>query len=206
MSDPQADIANKNKKIFASVMLLVIIMVGVSFAAVPMYNLFCRVTGFGGTTQTAEALPDQILERQITILFNADTGRNMPWSFKPEERSTRVKLGERGFTNFIAFNPMEIPVVGTAIYNVVPNKAGKYFHKVQCFCFDEQLLNPGERMNMPVMFFVDPSLNDDPSMEDIDTITLSYTFFRAESEALDQALEEFYNQQEIPDPADGQTP
>ena len=195
MSDPRADIARKNKKIFASIMLLVVIMVGASFAAVPLYNLFCSVTGFGGTTQTSQELPEQILEREITILFNADTGRNMPWSFKPEERSRTVKLGERGFTNFIALNPMDVPVVGTAIYNVVPNKAGKYFHKVQCFCFDEQLLNPGERMNMPVMFFVDPSLNDDPSMEDVDTITLSYTFFRAESEALDQALEEFYNQQ-----------
>lgn len=194
------EIAKKNQRVFFRVMLIVLFMVGLSFAAVPLYDVFCRVTGFGGTTQYAQEYPDQILEREMTVLFNADTGRNMPWDFKPEERSVKIKVGDRGLTNYIAHNPKDLPVTGTAIYNVIPQKAGKYFHKVQCFCFDEQLLPPGERMNMPVMFFIDPAINDDKSMDDVDTITLSYTFFRAESEDLDKALEEFYNQKEISTP------
>jgi len=190
---PQNDLARKNKRTFLGVLMFVALMVGVSFAAVPLYDLFCRVTGFGGTTQVAAALPDRVSERTMTINFNADTGRGMPWQFKPTMRNIDVKLGQRGVTSYISKNPTARPVTGTAIYNVTPLKAGKYFHKIQCFCFDEQTLQAGEEADMPVLFYVDPALEDDPSMDDVKTITLSYTFFRAQSDELDSAMEEFYN-------------
>lgn len=172
---------------------VVIGMLGLSFAAVPMYSLFCRVTGFGGTTQTAQALPGQIIDRTITIKFNADISPNMPWDFHPEQREIDVKLGQRGFTAYRAVNKAGIPVTGTALYNVTPLKAGQYFHKIQCFCFDEQTLAPNENVSMPVLFYVDPSMNDDPNMNDVHTITLSYTFYPADSKALEDALEAFYD-------------
>lgn len=170
-------------------------MVTLSFASVPLYDLFCRVTGFGGTTQVSESLPSEVIDRQMRIQFNADTSRQMVWEFGPEIRSVNVNVGERGLVNFIAHNPADSPTAGTAVYNVTPLKAGKYFHKVQCFCFDEQILQPGQEVNMPVMFFVDPAIDDDPNMEDVETITLSYTFFKTDSSELDQALEDFYNSQ-----------
>ncbi len=173
---------------------IVLGMAALAYASVPLYDMFCRVTGFGGTTQVAESLPDKIIDRTITIKFNADTSRNLPWNFKPEQRSVDVKLGQKGLTAYSAHNKAEKLTTGTAIYNVTPLKAGKYFHKIQCFCFDEQTLQAGQKVDMPVMFYVDPALNDDPNMNDVQNITLSYTFFRAESEELDQALERFYNQ------------
>lgn len=189
------NIHRKNKRILLAVLTTVVVMVGVSFAAVPMYRLFCQVTGFGGTTQTAQELPDQILEREVVVHFNAATAPNMPWIFKPEERSIKVKLGQRGLTSYRSKNKANIPTSGTAIYNVTPLKVGKYFHKIQCFCFDEQTLAAGEEMQMPVLFFVDPSMNDDPNMNDVKSITLSYTFYPADSKALEQGLEEFYEQE-----------
>ncbi len=192
--DQQA-LIDKNKRTGIAVLLFVFIMVGVSFAAVPLYDLFCRVTGFGGTTQVANALPaeNQIIDRTVKINFNADTSQNMPWNFKPEMRSVNVKLGQRGLTSFLAENPLKIPITGTAIYNVTPLKAGKYFNKIQCFCFDEQTLMPNQSMSMPVMFFLDPEMHRDPDMDDVKTITLSYTFFKTETKELEDALEGFYN-------------
>lgn len=169
-------------------------MVGLSFASVPLYNLFCRMTGFDGTTQTAATLPDHILDRTITIKFNASTGPHMMWDFKPELREIDVRLGEKGLAAFHAKNRSNTVTAGTAIYNVTPFKAGKYFHKIQCFCFDEQALQPGQDVSMPVMFFVDPALNDDPDMEDVKVITLSYTFYPVESKELEDALDAFYNE------------
>ena len=192
-----AEMSKKNAKTGLIILAVVIGMCAMSFAFVPLYDLFCRVTGFSGTTQVAENLPDQILERQVTIKFNAQTNKNLPWDFKPEQREVRVQLGQRGLTAYNATNKESIPTAGTAVYNVLPLKVGKYFHKIQCFCFDEQILKPGESMNMPVMFYVDPAMNDDPLMEDVDTITLSYTFFVAESEELDSALEAFYNDETV---------
>lgn len=196
MSNLQHDqeLIRKNARTGLTVLAVVIGMVGVSFAAVPLYDLFCRVTGFGGTTQTAEALPGVVLDRKVTINFNADTDRAMPWDFKPEQRSIEVKLGQKGLTAYHAKNTSSAPVTGTAVYNVTPLKAGKYFHKIQCFCFGEQTLKPGEDVDMPVMFFVDPKMNEDPAMEDVKTITLSYTFYKAETQALDKALEVYYSQ------------
>lgn len=195
--DIHAEQSRKNARLGIAILTVVIGMAAMSFAFVPLYNLFCRVTGFGGTPITAENLPDQILDREVTVKFNANTNKNLPWDFKPEQREIIVKLGQRGITAFSAYNKENRPTGGTAIYNVTPLKVGKYFHKVQCFCFDEQILNPKELVDMPVLFYVDPAMNDDPLMEDVDTITLSYTFFPASSEELDQALEAFYNDEAI---------
>lgn len=201
------DLIRKNARLGLMVLVVVAGMIALSFAAVPFYDMFCRVTGFGGTTQTADALPGTVLDRTITIKFNADTGLNMPWDFHPEEREIDVKLGQRGLTSYYAHNRANQPTAGTALYNVTPLKAGKYFHKIQCFCFDEQILQAGQEVSMPVLFYVDPAMNEDRNMDDVQTITLSYTFFPARSEELDKALEEFYNDDEdLSEPAPRQNP
>jgi len=186
---------DKNTKTLVSVLGVVAAMLTLAFASVPLYDAFCRVTGFGGTTQISDAAPseDQILDRQITVKFNGDTNRNLNWSFKPDKRETKVNVGQQGFISFKAQNRDSVPVAGTAVYNVTPLKAGKYFHKTQCFCFDRQLLTPKQSMDMPVVFYIDPSIADDRNMDDVKTITLSYSFFKADSKALDAALEQFYN-------------
>lgn len=194
-SQSDQDLIRKNARTGLAVFFVVCGMAGLAFAAVPLYDLFCRVTGFGGTTQVSEALPGEILDRVITIKFNADTSRDMLWDFKPEMREIDVRIGERGLTAYSARNTSDKPTAGTAIYNVTPLKAGQYFHKIQCFCFDEQILAPQEEVSMPVMFYVSPELDQDPNMDDVSTITLSYTFFPAESKELDDALEAFYNQE-----------
>ena len=153
-------------------------MVGLAFASVPLYELFCRVTGFGGTTQVADSAPETISDRRITVRFNADVSPKLPWDFKPEETSVELRVGEPGLAFYVATNEAARPTTGTANFNVTPDKAGIYFSKVQCFCFEEQELKPGESMRMGVSFFVDPALLDDPGMADVETITLSYTFFR----------------------------
>lgn len=185
--------ARKNRAVLVAVMGAVCAMIALTYASVPLYRLFCQVTGFGGTTQTAQTLPDHVLGRAVTVRFNADTAPGMPWDFAAPPRGVTLKLGQRGVTAFTARNRDAGPVSGTALYNVTPDKAGKYFHKMQCFCFQEQTLRPGEKVNMPVVFFIDPALADDPQMDDVDTITLSYTFFRADSPALERGLEGFYN-------------
>lgn len=189
-------LVRKNARTGLIVLGIVVGMIGLAFASVPLYDLFCRVTGFGGTTQTAETLPDHIIDRDITIKFNADTNRDLPWDFKPEMREITVKLGQRGITSYSAYNQGTQATTGMAVYNVTPLKAGKYFHKIQCFCFDNQTLQAKEKVDMPVLFFIDPKMNDDPSMEDVTTITLSYNFFPSESKALEEATEAFYNTEE----------
>lgn len=193
-SQQQQDLIRKNAHTGLMVLAIVIAMIGLSFASVPLYRLFCQATGFGGTTQTAQNLPEQVLERQITVKFNADTGLNMPWDFKPDMREITVHLGEKGLASFTAHSRLPRPTTGTALYNVTPPKAGKYFHKIQCFCFDKQTLEPGQTISMPVVFYVDPALDQDPNMADVKTITLSYTFYEADSKALEDALEGFYNE------------
>ena len=186
-------LVRKNARTGLTVLGIVVMMVGVSFAAVPLYDLFCRVTGFGGTTQTSAALPDRIVDRVVTVRFDANTGRNMPWDFKPEMREIQVRLGEKGITSYNAHNRLSKTTTGTALYNVTPAKAGIYFNKIQCFCFAEQALAPGESMDMPVLFYVDPAMADDPDMADVTTITLSYTFYEASSKELEDAMDGFYN-------------
>ena len=156
--------------------------IGLSYAAVPLYRLFCQVTGFGGTTQVAEAAPAAALERRMTIRFNADVDPALPWSFQPVAREVTVRVGEQALAFYRATNRGSEPVVGTATFNVTPLKAGAYFDKIDCFCFSEQRLGPGESADLPVSFFVDPKLVQDRKLDDVSTITLSYTFFRAQSQ------------------------
>ena len=189
------DLVQKNARTGLIVLAVVLSMIGLAFASVPLYSLFCRVTGFGGTTQTAAALPDRIIDRIVTVKFNADTGLNMPWEFKPDLREVNVRMGERGLASFTAHNTSNKPVAGTALYNVTPPKAGQYFHKIQCFCFDQQILAPNQKVSMPVMFYIDPAMDDDPNMKDVKVITLSYTFYESETEELESAMEGFYNVQ-----------
>ena len=184
---------DKNAKTLSCILLVVAGMVGLAFASVPLYRLFCQVTGFGGTTMVSDKLPDKVLDRTVTIKFDANTSRNINWDFRPEKHQETVKLGQQGLISFLAKNKDRIPTAGTAIYNVTPDKVGKYFHKTQCFCFGDQTLQPGQEMPMPVVFYIDPAMNDDPAMEDVKSITLSYTFFPAASEELDKAMEAFYN-------------
>ena len=158
-------------------------MVGMSFAAVPLYNLFCRVTGYGGTTQVAERESTVILDRKITVRFNADTAKNMPWQFRPLQKEITVRVGETGLALYEAYNPTNRRIAGNAVYNVTPSKAGLYFDKVACFCFDEQVLEPGQRVEMPVQFYVDPEIVKDSNLDDVKTITLSYTFFIDEEDS-----------------------
>jgi cytochrome c oxidase assembly protein subunit 11 len=157
---------------------LVVGMVGLSFAAVPLYRLFCQVTGFAGTPNIVAAGSATTLERRVTVRFNADTDRNLPWYFRPAQASVQLQLGEQGLAHYEARNLSDRTIVGTATFNVTPLKAGQYFSKIECFCFTEQRLEPGQTVDMPVAFYVDPRLNDDPSMADVTTITLSYTFYR----------------------------
>jgi cytochrome c oxidase assembly protein subunit 11 len=174
-----ATLRRRNVTVMLSLVGLVGFMTGLSFAAVPLYDLFCRVTGFGGTTQVATALPERVVDRQVRVRFNADVNAQLGWTFRPEVREVTVRPGEPATVLYVAQNTSKAPVVGTATYNVTPEKAGIHFAKIQCFCFTEQLLQPGERIEMPVTFFVDPTIADDPKMGDVTTITLSYTFFRA---------------------------
>jgi len=186
---------DKNTKTLLSVLMVVAGMIGLAFASVPLYDMFCRVTGFGGTTQVSQAAPleSEILDRQITVRFNGDTNRNLNWQFKPDKNLIKLPIGKQGFISFEAQNKDLTPVTGTAVYNVTPAKAGKYFQKTQCFCFDRQTLQPDEAMDMPVVFYIDPSIVEDRNMDDVKTITLSYSFFKSDSKELDSALEAFYN-------------
>ncbi len=169
----------KNTRTALVLSAIVVGMVGLSFASVPLYRLFCQVTGFGGTTQVAEAAPGAgAMDRVIEVRFNADVDPALPWAFQPAQRSVSVKVGEPGLAFYSARSLSDRPVVGSASFNVTPLKAGLYFTKVQCFCFDEQRLDPGQEMDMAVSFFIDPAIVEDRNLDEVKTITLSYTFFR----------------------------
>ena len=169
----------RNARLGLALSGLALAMLGVAFAAVPLYRLFCQVTGYAGTTQVAEAAPAVIGERVIKVRFNADVAAGLPWRFRPEQREISLRVGEPGLIYYEAENRSNRPVVGTATFNVTPLKAGPYFNKVQCFCFDEQRLEPGETARLGVSFFVDPSIVEDINLAEVQTITLSYTFFEA---------------------------
>jgi cytochrome c oxidase assembly protein subunit 11 len=153
-------------------------MIGLSFASVPLYSLFCRATGWGGTTQRASVAPKEMADAFVTVRFDAETAPDLGWEFRPLTPQIRVRPGEPHEVFFRAINRGSAPVTGTAAYNVTPTKSGIYFDKLQCFCFTEQRLGPGESRDMGVQFFVDPELLKDPSTRDVSTITLSYTMFR----------------------------
>lgn len=168
---------------------VVVTMGSLSFAAVPFYDWFCRVTGYGGTPQVAEAAPDVILDQAVKVRFDASVEQGMPWSFKPVERSMQIRIGETGLAFYEAHNPTDRVIAGTASFNVFPDTAGGYFTKIECFCFTEQVLQPGETVQMPVTFFVDPTIVDDPDAKFVREITLSYTFHQTPLPEEQAALE-----------------
>ena len=189
MTAAQNLLSGKNRRSAMLAGFLGLAMLGLGFAAVPLYEIFCRVTGYGGTTQrvgAAEAATIQTTSQQMSIRFDSNVNSALPWSFKPEQAVDRVSVGARDMAIFIAKNESDQPVVGTATFNVTPLLAGKYFNKVQCFCFSEQLLKPGQTVRMPVLYYVDPAIMDDPETKDIKEITLSYTFYRStDAQAVD---------------------
>lgn len=168
---------SSNNKIAIRLGLVVAVMVSLSFAAVPFYDWFCRTTGYGGTTSVAESAPGAVLDREITVSFDANTMPDMPWKFRPMQREMTVRLGETGLAFYEAYNPTDRTIAGQAAYNVAPDSAGKYFDKIACFCFELQVLRPGERVEMPVTFFVDPEMLKDRDAAQLKTVTLSYTMF-----------------------------
>ena len=170
-----------NRKVVMVTASVALAMLALGMSAKPLYNTFCKVTGYGGTTRIAEAKSQIVLEREITVRFDANTRSDLNWTFAPQDVSMKVKLGQNALVFYTAKNNSSRPVVGTASYNVMPVKAAPYFSKLECFCFTEQLLQPGEEVKMPVLFFVDPLMADDKRLDEVKTITLSYTFHNVEN-------------------------
>lgn len=168
---------DKNAKTLSQLVGVVVVMGALAWASVPFYNWFCRVTGFAGTTLVAESGSDQILDQTITIRFDASRSAGMPWEFKPVQREMTLRIGETGLAFYEAYNPTKRAVAGQASYNVAPYAAGAFFNKIECFCFTEQVLQPGERVMMPVSFYVDPEIVADNEGKYLHQITLSYTFY-----------------------------
>lgn len=164
-------------KTTAKLVGVVIFMGGLAWASVPFYDWFCRVTGFGGVTGVADVAPDDILDQTIKVRFDASKERGMPWEFRPMERQMEIRIGETGLAFYEAYNPTDRPIAGSASYNVAPYEAGGFFSKIDCFCFELQVLMPGERVEMPVTFFVDPGIVTDRDAKYTHTITLGYTFY-----------------------------
>jgi cytochrome c oxidase assembly protein subunit 11 len=175
------ELARRNGRTAALAGLLVLAMVGLAFASVPLYRLFCQVTGFDGTTMRAEAAPGPVAGKEVSVRFDANVSTALPWRFRPEKSREIVTIGEREMAFYTAKNLSARSVTGTATFNVSPVQAGKYFSKIQCFCFTEQVLKPGEEVRMPVVFFVDPKILNDPDAAPISEITLSYTFYPVDS-------------------------
>lgn len=169
----------RNRLFALSLVAVVGGMVGLSFAAVPLYRVFCAATGFGGTPRIGPSVSPGAIARAIEVRFNADVHPGLPWRFVPAETAARLQLGEERLAFYTATNHADRPVTGVATYNVTPERAARYFHKTACFCFDQQTLEPGCEMQFPLSFYVDPQLASDPATADIHTITLSYTFFRS---------------------------
>lgn len=173
-----------SKSLVTSLIMIVLGMSMLVYSSTDLYNLFCRVTGYGGTTVDdpdivrAKLAELQFVEYPITVRFNADTDPNLPWDFKALENTITVNLGEERLTAYEATNNSDTPVIGTAAYNVTPHAAGPYFNKIECFCFEDQILQPGEKMHMPVSFFIDPAFLEDDALQGVKHITLSYNFFK----------------------------
>ncbi len=166
-----------NKRTIVPLVGMVFLMGLLSFASVPMYDWFCRVTGYGGTPNTAEVNNSKVLENTIKVRFDASLERNMPWNFEPLQYELEINVGDSGIAFYEAFNPTDRPVAGQASFNVVPFSAGQYFTKVECFCFVEQVLQPGEKVTMPVSFYIDPEIVNDREAKFVNSVTLSYTFY-----------------------------
>ena len=182
---------DKNRKTAAAILCVVVAMIGLSFASVPLYRLFCQMTGYDGTTQVSAKAPDKIYQREIDVFFDARTDSGLPWEFVPEKRHVKVKVGQQGLISFKATNLSARRTVGTALYNVTPEKSGPYFQKTQCFCFTEQVLEGGATAHFPVLFYIDPRILEARDMDDVSDITLSYTFFAANSKNFDKAMAKY---------------
>ena len=174
----KTDLARRNRRTAITAFAVVAGMVGLSFAFVPLYTLICQVTGLGGTPQIAENADRPISDQEITVRFDANVDRSLPWTFKPVEKTVTLKLGEQRLVSYTATNNSDEPVTGISTFNVTPLKAAQYFTKIACFCFVEQNLAAGQTVDMPVTFYVDPALLDDKFANEVKTITLSYTFYR----------------------------
>lgn len=185
MSSPPT---KKRMAMTAGVVVAVVLgMAGLAAAAVPLYDAFCKLTGYGGTTQEASAAPSQILDRRIRVRFDSNIAPDLPVAFAPQQISESLRIGETGLAFYTVRNLSDEPVVARATYNVTPHVAGQYFAKLECFCFQDRLLAPGEEAELPVVFFVDPEIVNDPDTAEIGTLTLSYTFFRSTNAAADTA-------------------
>ncbi|XP_046993267.1 cytochrome c oxidase assembly protein COX11, mitochondrial [Schistocerca americana] len=186
-SDSQTAHRGREQKLKSTLYYLTaagVLTVGFSYAAVPLYRMFCQAYSYGGTVSKHDDTGkienmEKKSDRVVKVKFNADLGASMRWNFKPQQNEIKVPVGETALAFYTARNPTDTPVIGISTYNVVPYEAGQYFNKIQCFCFEEQQLNPHEEVDMPVFFYIDPEFSEDPKMELVDTIVLSYTFFEA---------------------------
>lgn len=178
---------NRESRTALKLIGVVVTMGALAWAAVPFYSWFCDVTGFGGTTQRAEAAPDEVLDEIVRVRFDANVDPNMPWTFRPMQNRMDLKIGETGLAYYEAINNSDQPITGTASYNVAPDVAGYHFNKIECFCFTEQTLAPGERVEMPLTFYVDPAIVEDRDAKWVRDITLSYTFHLTEPAERPQA-------------------
>lgn len=168
---------HKNRRVAAYASGVAIAMLGLAYASVPLYALFCQATGFGGTTQRADAAPEQVSDQTISIRFDANTAGSLGWTFHAEQTTMMVKVGEQNIAHYRATNISDRELTGTAVFNVTPVSAGAYFNKIQCFCFKEQTLAAGETVDMPVSFYIDPKIVSDRDAAHIRELTLSYTFY-----------------------------
>ena len=173
--------ARRNKRVAFAGLFLAAGMVGLAYASVPIYQLFCQITGFGGTTQVAGDAPKGAIARQMTVRFDSNVANDLAWTVTPAAHITD-NIGKVDTVNFVATNNSDQPITGKAIFNVSPERAGVYFNKIECFCFTEQTLQPGETVDMPIVFFVDPELDDNRELDTIKEITLSYTFYASDNE------------------------
>lgn len=179
-----------NNKVAIKLLALVTFMGAMAFASVPFYNWFCKVTGYSGTTTTAAVASDVILDQTMIIRFDASVENGMAWEFKPMQRVMEIRIGEVGMAYYEAYNPTDRPIAGSAAYNVAPYSAGNFFAKIDCFCFEQQVLQPGERVEMPVTFYVDPEIVNHIEGKRVNSITLSYTFYETDMPETDLALAE----------------
>jgi cytochrome c oxidase assembly protein subunit 11 len=181
----------ENSRIVAMCLGMVLGMGGLAYASVPLYELFCQVTGYGGTTQRAEITDGlKVVDRDINVRFDANTASSLQWKFGPEQREVKLKLGETMVVNYVAENLSDKPIVGMASFNVTPQSTGMFFNKVECFCFTDTYIEPGGRLEMPVVFYVDPDLIENKETQNVQTITLSYTFFESETSPEEIAAEQ----------------
>ena len=186
--------ARKNRRVATIFGVVFVAMLGLAYASVPLYSMFCKATGFGGTTQRAEVAPKTATDKFITVRFDANTAGSLGWNFHPVQSVMKVKVGEQNMAHYSATNTTGQVTTGSAVYNVSPPEAGAFFDKIQCFCFTKQTLKAGESVDLPVVFFVDPAILDDPDAKAISEITLSYTFFPADKPKAVSAVEQSLKQ------------